>query len=124
MKKKLPNSSNSNYFIARETCLKECICNMDKSVYKISNVVWEYNQNKLMTTRKNLNDLEKDDIIKKQIFFTLKEELFKVGGIIHSSAQRLPLVYREIFVNPSDDSKCVFELCEDCWVLYNQHKGS
>jgi hypothetical protein len=119
----IERSITTNYFIARETCTKGCICNKEKSIYIISNVLWEFNQTKLLNARKNLNEAEKDEIIKSQLFHSLKNQINKVGGVIQCSSQRIPLIYNEIFVDPSNDSKSVFELCEDCWVLYNHHKG-
>lgn len=114
----------TNYFIAKATCSKECICNKDNSVYKISNVLWEFNQTKLNKSRINMNELEKDELMKKQIFFILKDEIFKLGGFIRCSSQRIPLTFKEIFVDPVDGSTNIFDLCEDCWVLYNHHKGN
>jgi hypothetical protein len=118
-------SITTNYFVARENCRKFCICNEDKAVYQISNVVWEYNQRKLLQSRILLTEIEKDEHIQKQLFATLKQAIFDSGGgSIYNSSQRFPLTFQEVFIDPSNDSSVVHELCEECWVLYNKHKGN
>ena len=113
----------TNYFVARENCRKGCICNTDKSKYNISNVIWEYNQVKLMESRALLTDSEKDELIKIQLFNLLKQAICDFGGSIQKSNQRFPLIYQEIFIDSETEMHHVYNLCEECWVLYNNHKG-
>jgi len=114
----------TNYFIVRETCRKGCICNEDKTIYRISNVLWEYNQRKLLESRFFLSEAEKDEVIQKQLFSKLKETILDSGTAIQNSNQRFPLTFQEVFIDPSNENSVVYELCEDCWILYNKHKGN
>ena len=112
-----------NYFIARENCRKGCICNKERTIYTISNVIWEYNQRKLLESRFLLTEAEKDEVIQKQLFCNLKQAIFDSGSGIHNSSQRFPLVFQVSFIDPTSDISFVYELCEECWILYNNHKG-
>ncbi len=120
---KKPTKSSTNYFIARENCIKGCICNKERTQYNISIVLWEYNQVKLLELRNKLSDTEKDELIKIELFHCLKQSIFNSGVTIQASNQRFPLVYQEIFIDPSTDMQLVYNLCEDCWILFNNHKG-
>jgi hypothetical protein len=113
----------TNYFIARENCRKGCICDGNKTKYIISNVIWEFNQIKLMESRVLLTEAEKDEVMKAQLFSTLKQTICNSGGVIQASSQRFPLVYQEIFIEPETDVQRVHNLNEECWVLFNNHKG-
>jgi len=64
----------TNYFIARENCRKGCICNKEKTVYNISNVLWEHNQMKCFEMRKHSSEIEKDELIKKNYSMYLNNQ--------------------------------------------------
>jgi hypothetical protein len=113
----------TNYFIARENCRKGCICNKEKTVYIISNVLWVHNQMKCFEMRKHLSEIEKDELIKKELFNVLKQSICDLGGTIQASNQRFPLIYQEVFIDPVTKNELVCNLCEVCWMLFNNRKG-
>ena len=109
---------NAAYINCRCGCFRDI-----NNFLKIDNNLWEYNQRILLASRSKLNTEEIDTILKQALANELKKHP------IESTSQHIKLKFDLVFEIPSatNNSSCAssvnVSLCEDCYVVYNNHKS-
>jgi hypothetical protein len=103
--------------------LRKCRCGCiyqekvgEEGSYVINNVVWVKNMQKQRHSRKNHTSKEMDNLLRQSLYQELKNKKFDNE---HAQVKLLFTVQFEI----EDQSIQSFTLCENCFVLFNQHKS-
>lgn len=109
-------SSTLSYSKALNACKCECLLQKD-GTFIVTGDVWTLNQAKLRQTRKNMEDDEKDKLMKQALFQKLNEQSFDKQSA-HTVLQ-FPMVLEIDRENNSN----VFSFCEACYVSYNEHRS-